>query len=60
MDLEGLKQSKVIQKEKDKYCVVLLISGILKNSDTGNITGYKRGRGLGDRWVVIGMKGHRW
>ena len=31
MDLETVTQSEVSQKEKNKYCIILLIYGIWKN-----------------------------
>ena len=30
MDLEGIIQNEISQREKDKYCMILLICGILK------------------------------
>ena len=30
MDLEGIIQSEISQREKDKYCMILLTCGILK------------------------------
>ena len=31
MELEGIMLSEISQKEKDKYCMISLICGILKN-----------------------------
>ena len=36
MDLEGIMLSEISQTEKDKYCVISLICGILKN-DTNEL-----------------------
>ena len=33
MNLEPITQSEVNQKEKDKYCILIHIYGILKNSN---------------------------
>ena len=33
MDLEGLMLSEISQREKDKYCMISLICGIIKKKD---------------------------
>ena len=38
MDLEGIMLSEISQTEKDKYCLISLICGILKIQKLENIT----------------------
>ena len=46
MDLEGIMLSERSQTEKDKYCMILLICGILKKKTTKKTYSEKKRSGL--------------